>query len=451
MNFNNLFFIFCFLPTVILISRFMRNTKALNIFLLAASLLFYGWADVRNVILLGLSIGWNYLTGNMINTKTDRKQKQMVLAIGVLVNLGLLVAYKYTGFLWNLERIDMIVPVGLSYFTFSEITYLADIYKERSIPCVSLLDFALYISFFGKISMGPIVPYHSMEEEINNRKLTNEDLGSGSFLFIKGLAKKVILADTMALVFKQLASNSSIFGTWIYVLSYMLQIYFDFSGYSDMAIGIGRIFGFHWEPNFRHPYLATSIQDFWRRWHISLSHWFRDYLYIPLGGNRKNHILNLVIVWFCTGLWHGANITFIVWGLYYCFWILLEHQFLSKYLKKYKILARVYALLIIFIGWIFFFSPDIGSAFQTIGHLLPTGNRAWIDTEVMYVVGSNAIWLLLAILFCTNIYQRMEQLLLYKTNDIGFSIITVAMLAVFALSVVFIISSSYQSFLYYAF
>ena len=190
--------------------------------------------------------------------------------------------------------------LGLSYFTFSEITYLADIYKERSIPCVSLLDFALYISFFGKISMGPIVPYHSMEEEINHRKLTNEDLGSGSFLFIKGLAKKVILADTMALVFKQLASNSSIFGTWIYVLSYMLQIYFDFSGYSDMAIGIGRIFGFHWEPNFRHPYLATSIQDFWRRWHISLSHWFRDYLYIPLGGNRKNHILNLVIVWFCT-------------------------------------------------------------------------------------------------------------------------------------------------------
>lgn len=459
MVFTDLIFLFCFLPISVLLTKQIRNIKLQNILLVVFSLLFYAWANPIYVVLLILSILWNYFTAFELEAQDDKKTKRILLIVSVAVNLFILGFYKYTGFLMDILHIQsdlkIALPVGLSFFTFSELSYIFDVYNGKSKPQKNIILFTLYVSFFGKISMGPIVSYHEMEDQLTNRTLSKAQYASGMVLFSKGLIKKVLLADQLSYVYSILQNNTSTLGVWLLAISYMLQIYFDFSGYSDMAIGLSRFFGFDFKPNFDHPYTATSVQDFWRKWHISLSQWFRDYLYIPLGGNRvdKNtYIRNIFIVWFCTGLWHGANWTFILWGLYYGCLLLLEKFFLREKLEKLpKPISHIYTLLVILIGWVFFMSPNITTAFSTLGKTISIGTTTFANNQAKFMLKSYFILFVLAILLSTKVYDRIQIFVYnqYKMKAV-YTTWTIYMILIIV-CIAFIVGGTYHSFLYFAF
>ena len=459
MVFTDLIFLFCFLPISVLLTKQIRNIKLQNILLVVFSLLFYAWANPIYVVLLILSILWNYFTAFELEAQDDKKTKRILLIVSVVVNLFILGFYKYTGFLMDILHIQsnlkIALPVGLSFFTFSELSYIFDVYNGKSKPQKNIILFTLYVSFFGKISMGPIVSYHEMEDQLTNRTLSKAQYASGMVLFSKGLIKKVLLADQLSYVYSILQNNTSTLGVWLLAISYMLQIYFDFSGYSDMAIGLSRFFGFDFKPNFDHPYTATSVQDFWRKWHISLSQWFRDYLYIPLGGNRvdKNtYIRNIFIVWFCTGLWHGANWTFILWGLYYGCLLLLEKFFLREKLEKLpKPISHIYTLLVVLIGWVFFMSPNITTAFSTLGKMISIGTTTFANNQAKFMLKSYFILFVLAILLSTKVYDRI-QIFVYNQYKMKAVYTTWTIYIILLIvCIAFIVGGTYHSFLYFAF
>lgn len=459
MVFTDLIFLFCFLPISVLLTKLIRNIKLQNILLVVFSLLFYAWSNPIYVVLLILSILWNYFTAFELEAQDDEKTKKILLIVSVVVNLFILGFYKYTGFLMDILHIQsnlkIALPVGLSFFTFSELSYIFDVYNGKSKPQKNIILFTLYVSFFGKISMGPIVSYHEMEDQLTNRTLSKAQYASGMVLFSMGLIKKVLLADQLSYVYSILQNNTSTLGVWLLAISYMLQIYFDFSGYSDMAIGLSRFFGFDFKPNFDHPYTATSVQDFWRKWHISLSQWFRDYLYIPLGGNRvdKNtYIRNIFIVWFCTGLWHGANWTFILWGLYYGCLLLLEKFFLREKLEKLpKPISHIYTLLVVLIGWVFFMSPNITTAFTTLGKMIGIGATTFANNQAKFMLKSYFILFILAILLSTKVYDRI-QIFVYNQYKMKAVYTTWTIYIILLIvCIAFIVGGTYHSFLYFAF
>lgn len=459
MIFTDLIFLFCFLPISVLLTKQIRNIKLQNILLVVFSLLFYAWSNPIYVVLLILSILWNYFTAFELEAQDDEKAKKILLIVSVVVNLFILGFYKYTGFLMDILHIQsnlkIALPVGLSFFTFSELSYIFDVYNHKSKPQKNIILFTLYVSFFGKISMGPIVSYHEMEDQLTNRTLSKSQYASGMVLFSKGLIKKVLLADQLSYVYSILQNNTSTLGVWLLAICYMLQIYFDFSGYSDMAIGLSRFFGFDFKPNFDHPYTATSVQDFWRKWHISLSQWFRDYLYIPLGGNRvdKNtYIRNIFIVWFCTGLWHGANWTFILWGLYYGCLLLLEKFFLREKLEKLpKPISHIYTLLVVLIGWVFFMSPNITTAFSTLGKMIGIGATTFANNQAKFMLKSYFILFVLAILLSTKVYDRI-QIFVYNQYKMKAVYTTWTIYIILLIvCIAFIVGGTYHSFLYFAF
>lgn len=459
MVFTDLIFLFCFLPISVLLTKQIRNIKLQNILLVVFSLLFYAWSNPIYVVLLILSILWNYFTAFELEAQDDEKAKKILLIVSVVVNLFILGFYKYTGFLMDILHIQsnlkIALPVGLSFFTFSELSYIFDVYNHKNKPQKNIIFFTLYVSFFGKISMGPIVSYHEMEDQFTNRTLSKAQYASGMVLFSKGLIKKVLLADQLSYVYSILQNNTSTLGAWLLAISYMLQIYFDFSGYSDMAIGLSRFFGFDFKPNFDHPYTATSVQDFWRKWHISLSQWFRDYLYIPLGGNRvdKNtYIRNIFIVWFCTGLWHGANWTFILWGLYYGCLLLLEKFFLREKLEKLpKPISHIYTLLVVLIGWVFFMSPNITTAFTTLGKMIGIGATTFANNQAKFMLKSYFILFILAILLSTKVYDRI-QIFVYNQYKMKAVYTTWTIYIILLIvCIAFIVGGTYHSFLYFAF
>lgn len=459
MVFTDLIFLFCFLPISVLLTKQIRNIKLQNILLVVFSLLFYAWSNPIYVVLLILSILWNYFTAFEFEAQDDGKTKKILLIVSIVVNLFILGFYKYTGFLMDILHIQsnlkIALPVGLSFFTFSELSYIFDVYNGKSKPQKNIILFTLYVSFFGKISMGPIVSYHEMEDQLTNRTISKAQYASGMVLFSKGLIKKVLLADQLSYVYSILQNNTSTLGVWLLAICYMLQIYFDFSGYSDMAIGLSRFFGFDFKPNFDHPYTATSVQDFWRKWHISLSQWFRDYLYIPLGGNRvdKNtYIRNIFIVWFCTGLWHGANWTFILWGLYYGCLLLLEKFFLREKLEKLpKPISHIYTLLVVLIGWVFFMSPNITTAFTTLGKMIGIGTTTFANNQAKFMLKSYFILFVLAILLSTKVYDRIQIFVYnqYKMKAV-YTTWTIYMILIIV-CIAFIVGGTYHSFLYFAF
>lgn len=459
MVFTDLIFLFCFLPISVLLTKQIRNIKLQNILLVVFSLLFYAWSNPIYVVLLILSILWNYFTAFELEAQDDKKTKKILLIVSVAVNLFILGFYKYTGFLMDILHIQsnlkIALPVGLSFFTFSELSYIFDVYNGKSKPQKNIILFTLYVSFFGKISMGPIVSYHEMEDQLTNRTLSKAQYASGMVLFSKGLIKKVLLADQLSYIYSILQNNTSTLGVWLLAISYMLQIYFDFSGYSDMAIGLSRFFGFDFKPNFDHPYTATSVQDFWRKWHISLSQWFRDYLYIPLGGNRvdKNtYIRNIFIVWFCTGLWHGANWTFILWGLYYGCLLLLEKFFLREKLEKLpKPISHIYTLLVVLIGWVFFMSPNITTAFTTLGKMISIGTTTFANNQAKFMLKSYFIVFVLAILLSTKVYDKI-QIFVYNQYKMKAVYTTWTIyIILLIICIAFIVGGTYHSFLYFAF
>lgn len=459
MVFTDLIFLFCFLPISVLLTKQIRNINLQNILLVVFSLLFYAWSNPIYVVLLILSILWNYFTAFELEAQDDEKTKKILLIVSVVVNLFILGFYKYTGFLMDILHIQsnlkIALPVGLSFFTFSELSYIFDVYNGKSKLQKNIILFTLYVSFFGKISMGPIVSYHEMEDQLENRTLSKAQYASGMVLFSKGLIKKVLLADQLSYVYSILQNNTSTLGVWLLAICYMLQIYFDFSGYSDMAIGLSRFFGFDFKPNFDHPYTATSVQDFWRKWHISLSQWFRDYLYIPLGGNRvdKNtYIRNIFIVWFCTGLWHGANWTFILWGLYYGCLLLLEKFFLREKLEKLpKPISHIYTLLVILIGWVFFMSPNITTAFSTLGKMISIGTTTFANNQAKFMLKSYFLLFILAILLSTKVYDKIQIFVYnqYKMKAV-YTTWTIYIILIIV-CIAFIVGGTYHSFLYFAF
>lgn len=459
MVFNSLIFLFFFLPISILLYRGIKNSTGRNILLVILSFIFYSWSSPKGLILLILSIAWNFVVAIEMDQEEDEIKRKREFILGVVVNLGILGVFKYTNFVLNLfpffnEQLEILLPVGLSFFTFSEITYLVDVYRHDSVATKNLLQYTLYVSFFGKISMGPIVSYHEMENQLSKRNVSKIEFSEGMVLFTKGFVKKTLLADPFSAMFSSLAMNQSVIGTWLYAMAYMLEIYFDFSGYSDMAIGIGKMFGFEFKANFEHPYIATSVQDFWRRWHISLSQWFRDYLYIPLGGSRvdtKTYIRNIMIIWFCTGLWHGANWTFIVWGLYYGAFTLLEKFYIKDFLKKHKTFSHFYSILVILVGWVFFFSPSIIDAFHVLGRMIGIHASSIMDANAIFVLLSNLVIVLLGILFSMDIFKKIQTIILNRWKRRGIQLMMFVYVLSFVLGVAFVIGSSYHSFLYFAF
>lgn len=364
MLFNSPIFIFLFLPVVFILHCLVKK-KIRNILLLLSSLYFYAWGEPRAVFLMILSILFNWKIGKIIG-KSSGKKKHAVLIAGIVCDLGMLGYYKYFGAL-----VEIALPIGISFFTFQAISYIIDVYRGETEAASSLVNVALYISFFPQLIAGPIVKYRDIDSQIREREISAEGVADGFKRFVYGLAKKVLLANTLGLCADtiygyQVTAVDGIMA-WVGALAYGFQIYYDFSGYSDMAIGLGAMFGFTIPENFRYPYLSKSVSEFWRRWHISLGSWFREYVYIPLGGSRKGRnrtYWNLVVVFFLTGLWHGARYTFVLWGLYHCVFVLLEKAGLQKWLDKSKVLAVGYSFTVVNFGWVIFREGSIRNALQ---------------------------------------------------------------------------------------
>ena len=384
MVFSSLPFLCVFLPVVFLLYCVIPSLKAKNVLLIAASLLFYAYGEPVYVLLMLGSAVLNYFSARVIGGTDSPKRKKLMLALAVIVNLGVLGVFKYSGFAveslnaalsLKLPVPQIALPIGISFFTFQALSYVIDVYRGYAGMERSFLNILLYISFFPQLIAGPIVKVHDSNEALSNRTQTKEGVANGLRRFICGLGKKVVIANVMGqtadFVFGLSSDKLNVALAWIGAVTYMLQIYYDFSGYSDMAIGLGKMFGFTFKENFNYPYTSVSIQDFWRRWHISMSTWFKEYLYIPLGGNRKGKArtaVNRIIVFFCTGLWHGANWTFVIWGLYHGFFLLLE-SYIPAFKKMPKALGRVYSWLVVCVGFVLFRSDTIGQGASFIGKM----------------------------------------------------------------------------------
>jgi alginate O-acetyltransferase complex protein AlgI len=402
MVFSSPIFLFVFLP-VVLLGGLFRNLRLRNLWLLGFSLIFYAWGEVGFVFLMLGSALLNYFLGGWVGRETDVDRRKWAIALAIGLNVGLLAFFKYANFaVDNLNRMLALVgaapvgvesirlPLGISFFTFHALSYVIDIYRRKWAPAKNPADVALYIFFFPQLIAGPILRWNAIAPQIAGRAQTAERFAQGVRRFVEGLARKVLIANVVAVpsdqIFKMSANGQELRPevAWLGAVCYMLQIYFDFSGYSDMAIGLGKMFGFEFMENFNYPYISQSIREFWRRWHISLSSWFRDYLYIPLGGNRcsstRNH-LNLLIVFFLCGLWHGASWTFVVWGLYHGFFIVLEHAGSGRFSgRAARPLRHFYALLVVLAGWVLFRAPTFIDAIAFLANMIgitsaPAGAR----------------------------------------------------------------------------
>jgi len=449
-------FLFLFLPCVLLIyyNPVFRGRRFRNVFLLLVSVFFYGWGEPVRVILLLVSIAVNWAFGLLVEADTPRRRWAMIGA--VVFNLAMLFVFKYLGFVCQnlaalgipVPQVELSLPIGISFYTFQAMSYVIDVYRRRSPAQRSALDVGLYVSFFPQLIAGPIVRYETIALEIHGRQESWQDFCDGVPRFVLGLGKKLILSNNMAIVADAAfeSGNLSAPMAWLGAVAYMLQIYFDFSGYSDMAIGLGRMFGFHFLENFDRPYLATSITDFWRRWHISLSTWFRDYVYIPLGGNRvspRRHLVNLFVVWLLTGIWHGANWTFILWGLGY--FLLLMAEKYGHIDQKLGIFRRPYTLLCVMLLWVLFRAESLTAAGQYLSAMF-TGGRGNCK-DFFYYFSNMKVYLAAAVLCCLPL-DRLWKKLPEKMADWGETCGVTAMLLIV---LTYVVSSTYNPFIYFNF
>lgn len=462
-------FLFVFLPFVLAVYYiFLRKTKELkNIFLLAASLFFYAWGEPVYVFLMITAILINWVYGIAIHRLEDKKGlAKGVLALMVLTNLGILGWFKYSVFfMLQVNRFlhtefpvpQVELPIGISFFTFQAMSYVFDVYRKKGRVQYNPLRVGLYISLFPQLIAGPIVRYETIAQQMEYRKENWEDFSKGVTRFCIGLGKKVLIANHMAVVadavFNLLIAGefqASVAMAWLGAISYSLQIFFDFSGYSDMAIGLGQMFGFHFEENFNYPYIAKSVSDFWRRWHISLQTWFRDYVYFPLGGSRVSKprlVLNLFVVWSLTGIWHGANWTFLAWGLMY--FVLLTVEKLTGLQKKTYWWGHIYTLLFVIIGWVIFRSSGMGNALTYIKAMFGIGAKGVVDSAVGAYLVQNGIYYLLAFLGCFPLLKKLEAK--WQDSKIWQMGYTVCVLLAFVVSVSFIMNQAYNPFIYFNF
>lgn len=461
MVFSSITFLFYFLPVVLLV-YYLVPKKYKNIVLLIASFAFYFYGEPKYTLLMMFSIICTYIFGLLINKY--KKYSKLFLVISITISVGILAYFKYINFiieninLWLANKIDFIhvaLPIGISFYTFQMISYIIDVYKGKSKVQKNILKLALYVSLFPQLIAGPIVRYTDIEEQLENRKHTFQKFALGVRKFIIGLGKKVLIANVLGeLTAVFLASKEmSVVYYWMYGISAMLQIYFDFSGYSDMAIGLGKMFGFDFMENFNYPYIATSITDFWRRWHISLSSWFRDYVYIPLGGNRVSKlkwIRNILLVWMLTGLWHGAAWNFVFWGLYFGILLIIEKLFLEKILKKLpKFLSRIYTLIIVMISFIIFNGESFAQIVQNIGGLIGIGEIPLVSNESLYYLKSYLIVMVIGIIGSTPILKNIINNI--KLNKVINLLEPIFLLLTLLICTSYIIDGSFNPFLYFRF
>lgn len=468
MLFSSIVFLFTFLPAVMIL-YYLLPVRFRNVILLLASLVFYAWGEPVYLFLMLLSILFNYFSGlDITRNLPDKRAAKRSLVFNLIINLAVLGFFKYEGFV--LDTLNGILPVhisyhalplpiGISFYTFQILSYIIDVYRGNVKVQTNLPNFALYVTMFPQLIAGPIVQYADVDEQLASREVSWTKFGEGSMYFIRGLAKKVLLANTSGMIFTEVSGlakgNIAVMTAWLGAFAYMFQIYFDFSGYSDMAIGLGKMFGFEFNMNFNYPYVAKSITEFWRRWHISLSSWFRDYVYIPLGGNRVSkikHIRNLLIVWFLTGLWHGAAWNFVAWGLYYGVLLIIEKYLLSPVLDRLPDVVRhIYSIVLVVIGWVLFFSSSFGQAADYIRVMFGAGAHGFADRESMYLLTSNLIlWLILIFGSTPLVHFRYEHMLRSKKWNTTI-INSVVYAALFIVCIAYLVTETYNPFLYFRF
>lgn len=468
MLFSSIVFLFTFLPAVMIL-YYLLPVRFRNVILLLASLVFYAWGEPVYLFLMLLSILFNYFSGlDIARNLQDKRAAKRSLVFNLIINLAVLGFFKYEGFV--LDTLNGILPVhisyhalplpiGISFYTFQILSYIIDVYRGNVKVQTNLSNFALYVTMFPQLIAGPIVQYADVDEQLASREVSWTKFGEGSMYFIRGLAKKVLLANTSGMIFTEVSGlakgNIAVVMAWLGAFAYMFQIYFDFSGYSDMAIGLGKMFGFEFNMNFNYPYVSKSITEFWRRWHISLSSWFRDYVYIPLGGNRVSkikHIRNLLIVWFLTGLWHGAAWNFVAWGLYYGVILIIEKYFLSPVLDRLPDVVRhIYSIVLVVIGWVLFFSSSFGQAADYIRVMFGAGAHGFADRESMYLLTSNLIlWLILIFGSTPLVHFRYEHMLRSKKWNTTI-INSVVYAALFIVCIAYLVTETYNPFLYFRF
>jgi len=459
MVFSSITFIYFFLPAV-LIAYYIVPKKHRNLVLLLFSLLFYFYGE-RNIVLI-LSCLLNYAFGAIIGKTKDKKY----LVLGIISNIAILMYYKYSNFFIsninellniNIQYLNIILPLGISFFTFQNISYLIDVYRQDVPAQKNILKYATYITLFPQLIAGPIVRYKDVDSEINNRKENFENFSNGVIRFIIGLSKKVLIANTigeMATILNQMASKTVV-SHILESIGYTIQIYFDFSGYSDMAIGLGLMFGFHFKENFNYPLIAKSVTDFWRRWHISLTSFFRDYIYIPLGGNRVSKIKwirNILVVWALTGFWHGASWNFIIWGLYFFVFLILEKLFLHKVLKN-SLISHIYTLGIVLVSFVIFNMPDLKSIGIFLKNMTGFGNLSFINAETIYYLKNYLILLVIAFISATPILKNLIIKIKEKWN-LEIALNTLQIVSIFSLLIITtasLLSSSFNPFIYFRF
>ena len=466
MVFSSTIFLCVYLPLVLL-GYYICPKKGKNLFLLIVSLIFYAWGEPKYVFLMIFSILVNYVFGLLMDKHRENKKRlKLLLVISVIIDLGLLSVFKYTDFIitninsvfdTGFDLLNIALPIGISFYTFQAMSYTIDVYRDDVRVQRNLIDFGMYITMFPQLIAGPIVRYTDVQDQLAVRNVTAADFSEGIMRFVVGLGKKVLLANQMGAVWTQiyaLGGDISALMAWTGAAAYTFQIYFDFSGYSDMAIGLGRMFGFKFPENFRYPYESVSITDFWRRWHITLSTWFKEYLYIPLGGNRRGlarQALNLLIVWTLTGFWHGAGWNFVMWGLYYFAILFIEKLFLLKALDKLPRLFRhAYALLLIVIGWVIFASDDVSVMLPYLGSMF--GANGALGGMDVYTLLTRAALMVICCVASTELPKRLLVTAAGKMNEkAAFTVKSVLTLTLLALSVVFLIGDSYNPFLYFRF
>lgn len=468
MLFSSVTFLFFFLPLVFgLYYVVPKNFK--NYVLLFFSIVFYAWGGLLYLPLLLISIFINYIFGLKIGKyQEDIKSKKRVLIISIIFNILFLGVFKYTNFI--VDNINILfntsinapiipLPIGISFYTFQAMSYVIDVYKNDGNVQKNIFNLALYISMFPQLVAGPIVRYQTVDDQISSREHNFDKFNSGMERFIRGLFKKVIISNTVGelstIIYGLANYEMSVATAWLGAIAYTLQIYFDFSGYSDMAIGLAKMFGFDFLENFDYPYISKSITEFWRRWHMSLGGWFREYIYIPLGGNKKGTLIqvrNLFIVWFTTGLWHGASTNFVVWGLYFGVILFIEKIYLKDLLKKIpSILSHIYTLIIVMIGWVIFDMNTLTDSGHYIKIMFGFGNNIFIDNLAKYILTNNFIILLIGLICSTKLIKIYMNKIksTFRENDVF--LITAINLLILIISTAYLVGASYNPFLYFRF
>lgn len=464
MVFSSLVFLFAYLP-ITLLAYYLVPRQGRNIFLFIVNLIFYGWGEPKLVLLMVFNIFFNYIGGWLVDKyRADAKKKKLFLILTCVLDIGILAVFKYTGMITetlnmlpflNIPELQISLPIGISFYTFQTMSYVIDVYRDDAPVSKNFINFGTYVALFPQLIAGPIVRYRDVAEQLVNRRETLEMFTRGVKLFMVGLAKKVIIANTMGTLTTNIfatTDENGVVGTWVGMIAYTFQIYFDFSGYSDMACGLGNMLGFEFLKNFNYPYIAKSITDFWRRWHISLSTWFKEYVYIPLGGNRKGvkrQILNLLIVWGLTGLWHGAAYNFVLWGLYYGLLLILEKFVLKKFLDRLpSFVQHIYTLFIVIIGWGLFYFSDVGQLGEFMVDLFNFGNGI-CGNQAFNLIMSNLPMLIIAAVASTPLaamlYNRFEHTRFMWIPE------TLYCMGILVVSTASLVNQSYNPFLYFRF